>query len=530
MPNKKKKRNQNSTRNPEVQTNKENRAGSSTDQVETGKKKGCAPTKNDWKFYAASEQLAKDVASLPYNYVSGGKFRVAGETSTNTITNNEAIPGVMVLPYVSSIGVASGRADGVNNAAIQFYSAVRKANSGAKNYEAPDLMMYVLALRDIYATMAAAKQVIGLASRYDNLNINTPELILRSLGVDAADLRANLANYRYQFNLLVKKVNTFAMPEIFSVFARSVYIHSAVFMDSTSTRAQYYVFRKMGYHVWDGKTSERGTQLTYHTPTFIPTTDVSAKTFKALFIDPLYEMLNALYYDTDAQTMNGDIQKAFSTGLLQFVEVDENYATPFSMDEDILAQIENSHSVGYPIEKWVPNSDVSLDITQANQIISFNPAFNVDNYSTNNRPLQMTRLAFNSHKDNPDYKDNLEWSRLISTPVYGAPNAQGVTLINFASSGLEILTGYEVWYFDQNMQATFNPVGSVIVDATSQDIINIALVSNFDWHPTIYYSNRTSVLKPIADFKLATVVDVEIFNAINNAAIFGAFYSDQIGK
>lgn len=493
-----------------------------------GKKKALQPVRNDWKFYAASEQLAKDAASIPYNYVSGGKFRISGKTSANVINNEEAIPGVMVIPYISSIGVSEGRADGVNNAAIQFYSMIRKGNSGAKNYEAPDLMMYVLALRDIYSMMAYGKQILGLVSRFDSMNINTPDLILRALGVDPNDLRSNIAKYRKSFNELVHKVNVFAMPDIFSVFARSVYIHSAVFMDSTSMRAQYYVFRKVGHHTWDGTSSSLGTMLKYHTPIFDPATSTNGITFEEIILTPLQEMVNAIYYDTDAQTMNGDILKAFNnTTLLQFVEVGDDYVTPFTVDTDILSQIENSHSTNDYCGNWA-TINPALDITQASQLIQFKPTIGVTSYSDERKPLEMVRIAFNSHKDNPDYKDNLEWSRLICTPTYTKGGETGVTLIKFNSTGLEIPIGYEVWYYDRTISPKCSVFGSVVGGATDPgEYLVLASVSNFDWHPIIYITNRTSFLRVFADLKLVTTIDVSTINSINNTAIFGAFYSTK---
>lgn len=65
------------------------------------------------------------------------------------------VPGIMTFMYAPSIGVAfSTDSAAINVAAKNIYAYVRFANSGARNYDAPNLMTYLLALDSAYQIYA----------------------------------------------------------------------------------------------------------------------------------------------------------------------------------------------------------------------------------------------------------------------------------------------------------------------------------------------------------------------------------------
>lgn len=251
--------------------NKEPRDKNKKDNKKSGNKnnrssKGSGiPKRNDWGWYAASEQIAKDIASIPFNYMGGTNFPIkakAGAARLAPTTLQRAIPSIMSIGYINSIGAAgSGVNNGINMAATQLYTFIRHANSGARNYEAADVMMYILAMRDIYSAYFEAKRIIGCAGLYNYYNHNYPDLLLKSMGCDPVDLRQNLAQYRGQLNLIAKKINSFAVPKYFKAFDRSAYIASMLFADSSSIRSQLYQFVRLGSYTWSGKTSTKGTEL-----------------------------------------------------------------------------------------------------------------------------------------------------------------------------------------------------------------------------------------------------------------------------
>lgn len=505
------------------------------------------PDHNDWKFYAASEEIAKSIASIPFNYLGGTKFPLSGEVvSANSsadgytkvyTTGQNALPSVMNLNYSNSIGVTNSRTQGANMAAVQLYTYVRHVNSGAKNYEAADLMMYILAIRDILSEFSQDKKILGCAGLYNYYNHNLPDLVIQAHGIDPQDLRANLAQYRGRLNLLAKKINSFAIPKYFKVFDRSVFIASYLFTDSNSIRGQFYNFNKIGYYTWSPITSEQGTELV-----FALHNRANQKFGERLQV--LENMLDALFLDEDALTMSGDMLKAFTEAeLYTLPQTPEDYIVPVTMDEDVLAQIENSHAVGFlPANVPADNSLAKLNVTQQDQIIKFNPV--VRGYLSV-LALELNRYAFNSHKDNPDYKDVLEWTRLMTvghhTHTYRTNAAGGsINEVVIDSTGLEIIYTYSI------CTITYSTVGGTqmaeIVDVPTvigvgnsgldlNSVMRMASVEEFDWHPMMYLyytaapsgsEQRAIVLA--SDLKNATTIDRETLNAINDAAVYGALY------
>ena len=487
------------------------------------------PTKNDWHFYAASEEIAKDIASLPFNYMGGTPFAVGGSiadvnndpTKTKTVKSG-ALSSVMRINYVNAIGVTDNQTKGINMAATQLYTFIRHANSGARNYEAADVMMYILAMRDIYSQFFLTKKVLGYAGLFNYYNHNYPDALISSMDIDPVDLRNNLAQYRGSLNLIAKKINSFAVPKYFKIFDRAAFINSYLFGDSSSIRGQAYQFFKAGYYTWSSTTSQQGTELVYH--------DTEVTKFSDL-LRILNEQLDALFLDEDALTMSGDILKAFGdSDLYQIMQTPDDYITPLTMDEDILAQIENSVSI---FNGSMNNVVKELNVTQNNQIIKFVPKFSISTDNVDGRVVPtMTSLAVNSHKDNPQYNDVLEWTRLMTTFESKIDLSTGLSVV-VTSCGLEIVLNYQMYRYDANGQLIFDNLGSYAITGGGSDfntdLTRMADVMQFDWHPILYLINvQTGELIVGGDLKVATVISKDTLERINDAAVYGALYGSNL--
>nr|DAI85234.1 MAG TPA: capsid [Picobirnaviridae sp.] len=505
-------------------------------------KKGI-PWKNDWQFYAVTERIAKDIASYPYNKLPGSKFNIPWHSGTfsNFPDSTTYLPNFCVLSYVPGVGNTNDDANaGINIATKQLYTYVRHANSGARNYEGPDIMMYVLAMRDIYTRFFEAKRALGIAYAYYFENKSFPDSLLRSIGIDPQDLRGNLAQYRGRLNLLAAKINSFAVPKYFKAFDRAAFISSYYFTDSTSIRGQAYIFRTAGYYTWSGTTSTQGTSLQFNfDPSFNSTSSTPAfsnvSSFGTVYLDTLEDQLDALFYDDDANTMAGDILKAFDqSNLYQIADVPDPYVVLGTYDEDILAQIENSFAAqNYSSSTFASTfTKEVLAITQENQIIK--AGITLDNTGTASFP---NGWYFNSHKDAPEFSDNLEWSRLI---VSATKNSSSWIL----HYGLELLLNITIvnmdpQYDDQRM--VYSELNQSIATASNGSIASTALKSIaklaiFDWHPGVYFIEynmtgtdlTSSEIFPFMDLKFYTVLTDKEIHPTHDSACMAAFYAKDL--
>lgn len=502
------------------------------------------PWKNDWQFYAVTERIAKDVASYPYNKLPGSKFNVPWHSGTFSDVPDSAtyLPNFCVLSYVPGVGNTNDDANaGINIATKQLYTYVRHANSGARNYEGPDIMMYVLAMRDIYTRFFEAKRALGIAYAYYFENKNFPDGLLRSIGINPQDLRANLAQYRGRLNLLAAKINSFAVPKYFRAFDRAAFISSYYFTDSTSIRGQAYIFRTAGYYTWSGMTSEKGTSLQFNfDPSFDSTQSSNpafskVSSFEAVYLNTLESQLDALFYDDDANTMAGDILKAFDqSNLYQVADIPDPYVVLGTYDEDILAQIENSFAANNYFSATFATTFTSeaLAITQENQIIK--SGITLASAGTASFP---NGWYFNSHKDAPEFSDNLEWSRLIVSATksstswilhYGLELLLNITIVNMDPK-----------YDDQRM--VYSVLNQSIAVASSGAVsstmmASIAKLAIFDWHPGVYFINyditgtdvTSSEIIPFMDLKFYTVLTDKEIHPTHDSACMAAFYAKDL--
>ena len=500
-----------------------------------GKNNQDNPRKNDWRFYAASEEIAKSVASVPFNYMGGTPFKLTGTVYLNadkpslSVSNTAAIPAVMALDYVPSIGnVLPGTATSINLASAQLYTMIRRANSGAKVYEAADVMMYVLAMQDIYASYFNCKRALGCLKLHTIQNHNLPKAVLRALQIDYEDLRANAAQYRAMLNELATKINAFAIPSYFKAFDRAAFINSRLFGDSNDIKGQIYLYHKTGYYYWSATANEAGSSLIWN-QYVIDDTGISKTLKLSDYIGFLNIQIDSLYLDSDILTMSGDIFKAFPGKLYAVSEMSEDFITEILFDTDILAQIENSFAL-------VPNYSLTgrnnwswnMNITQSNQLISFNPFISTSS-DTGEFTLGLTlnNRAFNSHKETPDFRDVLEWTR--NSTVVAIENSSTYYRARAVQSGLEIVLGYNIWYYN-SQSLTVLSFGHIIPSLSSTlGAQQIALLSNFDWMPILYapsvVPNGPCFIH--GDVKNITLLDSEVLSRIHTAAMYGAYFSAE---
>lgn len=142
--------------------------GKFTDQTK------CAP--NDPSWYAANSALLRDSASFSFNNPLGNRITLSGAPSSVSISRTFAIPGVYAIYCGPSIGRSLDNSSPVNIAARNIYSFVRHANSGHSNYDAPDLMLYLLAMDQLYSGLAFMSRAYGVMSQYSQATGIYPKL------------------------------------------------------------------------------------------------------------------------------------------------------------------------------------------------------------------------------------------------------------------------------------------------------------------------------------------------------------------
>lgn len=306
---------------------------------------------NDPAWYGMDQALLRDSASIPFVFPMGAPVSTGIEDKSKV-----TIPGICAMELCPTTGYSDSPNSPINIAANSLYTFVRHANSGSRNYDSPNLMMYILASADVFSYINFLQRVYGVAMLYNQMNRYIPEGLLTAMHINAKSVKDNLANFRYGINVLINKASALAVPANIPLFRRKAFIYSNIYKEGISLKDQLYMFVPAGFYQY----SDPG--ILGFVP-FVPGTwliDVttpgtrteafeSADHTDFTYQDLLAygeEMLNQLFGSEDMGIMNGDILKAYGTdGILKLQEVPENYSIDFVFDIAVLEQMKNAYGV-----------------------------------------------------------------------------------------------------------------------------------------------------------------------------------------
>lgn len=310
---------------------------------------------NDPAWYAADPVLLRDAASYPFSYNTGAT-EIHDSTAWNepdiSGTPASQIPGICSLHVYPCVGTANAATDPINVAAQSVYSFVRHANSGHSNYDAPDLMLYILAMANMYSFLVWCQRLYGYALTYDQRNRYVPNDLIRTNNVDAGDLISNLANFRFWVNTLIAKMASFAVPATMSIFSRMSFIYSDYYIEGTSIKDQLYQFVPEGFYQFgiDSQSLGELAWVPFDYTTLMSTQDVMN------YGDTLF---NAIWSQEDFGIMSGDILKAYGDRIIKLVSIPEYYNIVPKFDPMVLTQMKNADLVRVIPTRIAQNANAS---------------------------------------------------------------------------------------------------------------------------------------------------------------------------
>lgn len=521
----------------------------------TGKSGFVPRSKNPVDWYYLNEQMGKDASSLPYHVLTGMGRSLYRDID---LDYQDVTPGVMTISLTDGVGWSNTSTSTINTAIRSIYSWVRHQNSGHSNYEAPDLGIYILAMSEVYSAYAEVCRIYRVAMTYNWVNRYIPDAVLQAIGADAENIRANLAQFRAGLNIIAAKISSLAVPNNFTVFNRRDMLYSNIYLDASTERGQYYLFKKYNYRVYTPMESATGGKLTYKT---LPG---GAKTYQN-YLDMINEMLDPILADEDMNIMSGDILKAYGRENLFVVSgLDENSTCIPVYDETILSQIENIMSLpltvvagqqvagGPKLMLRIKYPTGAFDITQEDGYLVYQPRVQytreagssaADTKFVFDTTLPST-VVFNSRKESPDWKDSLEGSRFMASYEYSATT--DTINIDAASEIVRTINVYtNRWSRGKQAVTTSNnnitQFSNALIESTSasENWLGIPdqqfLFSAFSHHPFLYIrfgkpSIETGAVDkwsqatcPVGDYHtFAYITNNEISN-LNNCALLGLF-------
>lgn len=397
---------------------------------------------NDPRWHIHSEQLARDVASLPFSTMVGD----AWSTSRNWATLN-ASPGIFTFHMDFTFGSFSEPSDAINMAAFNEYSFIRHANSGHSNYDAPDLMLYLLAMDSIYAIYSHCMRIYGLMRFYSIQNRYVPARLMQALGVAADEADGhNLVEFRTTLNMLAYKIGTRAVPTTFDLYKRHIWMFSNVYKDENMDRYQLYAYVPSRVYQFDlDSSSKAGMLRSVGVP---PTLDSNRKYSdewnpKSLstWTTFLANLVNSLYQQESAGIMSGDIMKAYGDKLFHIPLIPEEYSLQPEFSEEVLSQMQNTNSFGQLSDPTanLPGNDIKQSTAIGAGALYSGPIVQRTEFFP--APSFCSAWLLNMHKEHPTADDILvATANTTLTNVFDDDNAASLGCV-----GADYCSGFRIW-------------------------------------------------------------------------------------
>lgn len=511
-------------------------------------------SENDPSWYSKYEQLMKDVASFPYGVPSGSKIRwTDGATSEfATPLSYDQVPGIMVLDFAPTIGVADSPNAPINIVSKALFAFDRKANSGRVNYNNPDLMIYVLSMDSAYFWYAFMCRIYGLMTNFSFLNRYTPVALVQAIGVDYEDISTKLADFRAFINLYAYKIGSLAVPSGMDYVTRHTWMSMNVFTDANSTKAQYFLYNPVEYYVFDEMTGGPG-QLTIHKVNEVLEAGQSLLTMDNI-MDIANQIVDPILASEDMSIMSGDILKAFeANNIYSLSPIADNFVIQPVFSPEVLSQIENANIVrGVTISNITQNTEVgdqyliqTVKLAKSFPIqASFDGIAGIELDSANS--VLSARRLMNMHKPDPTPSDNMVASRLM----LGSLTEDETNVYTVHSCGSEIIVDCYIYIdpsdtvnrryvlttgMNMRLQNTDGYNNLQITQFANAIAKYASYISAFDWHPTVYFgATGNSITQepqfqgPICDVDNYTMISSDSIDWMHEVALMSMFAVPQI--
>lgn len=502
---------------------------------------------NDVSWYSRYPQILQDAANLPYAEPLGTTYSLGSSELSNANMQDLVVPGLCVIRFIPTIGNARDAYSAINVATRNIYSFVRHENSGHTNYDAPDLMMYLLAMDQAMMYHAFLKRAYGVARLYSPMNRYYPTMVLQAMGLDAADVYAHLADLRYGINMMAAKLGALAVPATMTYFDRHQWMCEGLYVDSVSVKAQTYMFVPYCFLQFNDTAENKPGHL--KSDGFYELTIPGASDSAALMtVDQAINffgqtIMSPLMNNEDFNIMSGDILKAYGSNIRKFDVIDEGYTVLPLYSEEVLSQIHNSISLA-------PDTKISYTVTQdvsigGGYLLSDLAVYyktdqiNVENFDTAGNYLRAKHML-NMYKDSVSPAETMVATRLmmggVSATTMENPPA-GTTAYTVKTYGSEVIKQYEIWETTPNSSAPTKSEwcnrivghGSGISPLAAQAIFK---TPQFDWAPQLWSDGSALHVngdylgitwRPMFDVNNYTIIDNDTLKRMHDVALMSLF-------
>lgn len=457
---------------------------------------------NDPKWYNKNPSLVKSVANINVNLPLGSVYEL-----DNVVSGFMMLEFCPVLPHTapSSTANSSTLLSQVDASLVlsmkALYASIRKANSGARNYEYQDLVKYVLAIQSMYVYLAECTKYYNILQTFSSDNMFVGRRLASAYTIEK--IRNELPRLKAMIDYYANALSIYALPDDMSVVNRQVWMAMGCFSDNPVSASQFYCFRLHGFYYIKEATDVN---------LYFKTIDALDEDHTGLTVEKLTNglelMIQGLVNDPYAAIISGDIQKAYmKSSYLKFQPVEFKPFLPI-YSEEVLTQIESATvlpaiesdtdtliikqdvahgtlSQALPYAKIIPNQDAILfDGLESTIVNMYKDAVTPDDIMVATR-LNTGLVAI---RDESETKLTFKlYPRVTATEII--VHASIFAIGRNPQDGVVGTSGYlsslMVGYNNGANDIGNGKIGALI-STTALNRSNIYLISQFDWHPAYH--------------------------------------------
>lgn len=466
---------------------------------------------NDPSWYSTNPALLRDAASIPFSWSNGTPIDLNMPTS---FPDGYIVPGICSISLRPSIGYADNPTDPINVAATAAYSFVRHANSGHANYDSPDLMLYLVAMSNVYAYINYLQRAYASATLFSQRNRYLPNGLLKSMRIDPNDVQKHLADFRYGINVLVHKAAAMAVPAEMTYFMRTSFLYQNVYTEGTSIKDQLYLYNPAAFYKFAIEPTTSAGMLEM--------LDIAVSTSTLWTVDQLLDMgnqlLNPIIGNEDMNIMSGDILKAYgSDKLIKLMECPEYLPLIPIFNIGVLEQMKNAEVQGIQ-----GSSNKVTQSTNKAYLIHKPRAVKV------NEELRKSRKLLTTTTDEVTPELVMESSRLKLGFGAAVSNEEA-----YVYTGSEIVNSMEIIKFnkDGTLQGSFynGPIKLGALTDVPSVLGTVRDLSNFRFHPAAVF-DYNSVHYPMFDLDNYAVLTSDNVRRLHEAALLSMLNVPAIAR
>lgn len=517
---------------------------------------------NDASWYIPNGQLAKDVANVSFNAANGVPWNASKfPNSTKVQTINWArVDGVCAFEIFPTLGYAHNANSPLNYAGNELFTAVQAANSRNLPFEMPDMQIITNAIADAFSFYQWCVRAYGVMNNWDILDRFTPQTLIKAMGFDYDDLKANLANFRTNINLMALQLTTLYLPKGIDFVNRRVFLYENVYTDASSNKAQYYLFKPIGF--WFLVEGDAQHPLTY--AEFRSLNKLKVDTSSDLFtykdvLNAINQFMLPFANSDDVREVTSAYKKAFGDSNLYVVNpIAENFKVTPVYNAEVLSQMENAYVLPFiNPENWSGKITQSATINAGSVLTEY--SYTISNNTTDlcggvtvsnfgvdgadNNIIAATHpgyIRLNSHQGPMTPEQTLVATRLsqrprvvVSNTTDNPPNKS----VDIRTDQTELVSHVKLYYNDATTIGGVQEISSYIVGSANMSVgplsnkilTPLAMISHFDWHFMVSLMTYTAsqdvyVLSPdFIDWDDFCIISDEELSRMNDVAQYGLF-------